>query len=893
MFQRLGNGVVRYWKLTLVFWLFLAIVANSVMWGWINKLGLFAVNVPGWNDIAEDGEFAFLPKDMPSLKAEDLFRHAFPAERLASNIVIVMQHPSSGIDDADRDFISKTLVPRLEDIQQEPDSIILKIRDFDDNQVGKLLDSADNKATLIIVELKNEFLDHRNRPTIDRIQDLITPGKVLKQDEFPTGSHLALSGPATVGRDMLIAAEEGARSTESWTMILVIALLLIIYQAPFPAFIPLVSVFVAVHISMASLVLLTWAGKNGIAPFTILKPFVGLKIYIAVVVYGAGVDYCLFLIARYKEELDRGQSIDDAVKTTLIKVGHALVASAGTVTCGIGMMTFALFGKFQQAGIGMSFSLVIMLICSLTLTPALIKLAGKYAFWPQMRGASLSRHSGWISGTNVFTRWIEQNGVHRIWEIIGDALIRRPGMIWLLCVALMLPFAIIGVVYHGDLSYGLLSELPPTNTSVIGAKAVQDHFAAGETGPLTALVLNPNLDFNGEDYPVLESLVEELGKEKETLGLADIRSAVNPLGLEVGKKLAPLQQAGVRGVAKKRYISDSELDNGKLEGRVLRVDLVLEADPFSRDSIKRLTAVETRFRELLKKSLDAYLQEKLKELQPEPEPGAKAGAPPIDDGLTPEDRENLKKEIEKAKRGIDTIPPKTEVYFLGTTASIRDLKDVTDRDTIVIDCAVLVVVFLILVALLKMVSISAYLVISVFFSYFVSLGVTIATFWAIDPAFEGIDWKVPIFLFTILIAVGEDYNIFLMARIHEDQVHHGPVEGIRTALLSTGSIISSCGIIMAGTFFSLVLAGTLRGSQQLGWALTFGVLLDTFVVRPILVPAWLILVNENRFGVRLSRLLGSQSVVAPKAIPSSVQAGIDKTSSASVQLPKSKPGSKT
>jgi RND superfamily putative drug exporter len=852
MFQRLGNGVVRYWKLTLVFWIFLAIVANSVMSGWINHLGLFKARVPAWNDIAEDGEFAFLPKYMPSLKAEDLFRRAFPSERLASNIVIVMQHPSSGIDDTDRQFITETLVPRLEAMQNEPDSIILKVRDFDDNQVGKLLDSADNKATLIIVELKNEFLDHRNRPTIDRIQELITPGKVLKSDEFPTGSHLALSGPATVGRDMLLAAEEGARSTEHWTMILVI------YRAPFLALIPLVSVFVAVHISMATLVLLTWAGKNGIEPFTLLKPFVGLKIYIAVVVYGAGVDYCLFLVARYKEELDRGHGLDEALKTTLNKVGAALMASAGTVMCGIGMMTLALFGKFQQAGIGMSFALLIMLVCSLTFTPALIKLAGKYAFWPQMRGASLSRHAGWISGTNVFSRWIEQNGVHRIWEIIGDALIRRPGGIWLLCVGLMLPFALIGVIYHGDLSYGLLSELPPTNTSVIGAKAVQDHFAAGETGPLTALVHNPELDFNGDDYQVLESLIDNLSKEEKELGLADIRSARNPLGLDVEKSLTAREKVITRGVAKKRYISNSELEDEKFKGKVLRVDLVLQDDPFSRDSIKQLTKVQKRFNELFKTSLDAYLKDKADTLENDlkPDPNAPPG-----EALNAEDRENLKKELETAKAAIDKVPKETQIYFLGTTASIHDLKVVTDRDQIVIDGAVLLVVFLILVMLLRMISISAYLVLSVFFSYFVSLGVTIVTFWAIDPAFAGIDWKVPIFLFTILIAVGEDYNIFLMARIHEDQVHHGPVEGIRTALLSTGSIISSCGIIMAGTFFSLVIAGTLRGSQQLGFALSFGVLLDTFVVRPILVPAWLILVNENRFGATLSRLLGSQAVV--------------------------------
>ena len=204
----------------------------------------------------------------------------------------------------------------------------------------------------------------------------------------------------------------------------------------------------------------------------------------------------------------------------------------------------------------------------------------------------------------------------------------------------------------------------------------------------------------------------------------------------------------------------------------------------------------------------------------------------------------------------DSLRQGTELYFIGATPSIRDLKRVTSQDQMLINVLEITSVFLILVILVRKVAIAGYLIISVFFSYLVALGVTFAVFYALDPTgFAGLDWKVPIFLFTILIAVGEDYNIYLMTRIDEESKQFGPIQGVVVALTRTGSIISTCGIIMAGTFASLM-AGFLLGMNQLGFALSFGVILDTFVVRPILVPAYLILLHSGRFGA-IGRFLGA------------------------------------
>jgi len=165
-------------------------------------------------------------------------------------------------------------------------------------------------------------------------------------------------------------------------------------------------------------------------------------------------------------------------------------------------------------------------------------------------------------------------------------------------------------------------------------------------------------------------------------------------------------------------------------------------------------------------------------------------------------------------------------------------------------------VLIILILLLRRLLISIYLLLSVLFSYYVTLGASFVLFWMLDPqGFSGINWNVAVLLFTILIAVGEDYNIFLLTRIDEEEKRHGPIRGISSALCQTGPIISTCGLIMAGTFCSLI-AGSLAELRQLGFALAFGVLLETFLIRPILVPTFLILLINGRIP-----FLGANNVI--------------------------------
>jgi RND superfamily putative drug exporter len=172
----------------------------------------------------------------------------------------------------------------------------------------------------------------------------------------------------------------------------------------------------------------------------------------------------------------------------------------------------------------------------------------------------------------------------------------------------------------------------------------------------------------------------------------------------------------------------------------------------------------------------------------------------------------------------------------GVTVNARDLAAVTESDRLRINVLVLGAIFLILLGLVRRPGLAAYLLATVLFSYLATLGATTlaAYLWHGRPLGE-VDWRVPFFLFTILVAVGEDYNILLVTRALQERKRHGADGGTRRALARTGGTITSCGVIMAGTFATLMLAG-LNTLVQIGFALAFGVLLDTFVVRPFLVP---------------------------------------------------------
>ena len=199
----------------------------------------------------------------------------------------------------------------------------------------------------------------------------------------------------------------------------------------------------------------------------------------------------MFLIDRYHEELDAGADVRTALAGAVGRIGGAVAASAATVICGIGMLAFARFGKIREAGLTIPVCLALVLAAALTFGPALIRLAGRWVFWPQRLAERPADRRDRLLGPLLLRHRLLPD----VWGKVGTVLARRPGLICLTTVALLAPFAVVAVWHYNEVNYDPLGGLPDTAPNAAGARALERHFPPGLLGPVTILLQNHGVNF--------------------------------------------------------------------------------------------------------------------------------------------------------------------------------------------------------------------------------------------------------------------------------------------------------------------------------------------------------------------------------------------------------------
>ncbi len=535
--------------------------------------------------------------------------------------------------------------------------------------------------------------------------DVVEALRSQLDEDVPDGVEAQVTGPAAVEAD-LAAVFDGADFRLLAATASVVAILLVItYRSPILWVVPLAVVGIADQ-TAAVLATQTLAALD--VPWD--ESTTGI---LSVLVFGAGTDYALLLISRYRDELRAFEDRREAMRLALRRTAEAVLASSTTVVLGVLSLTLSVVPTTRGLGIACAVGIVVAMVFALVALPATLVLFGRWVFWPRVpRVGSQALAEG-----------------HSLWRRVGTQVSRRPtafvaGTIVLLAV---LASGLLGTKLGLPTSEQFLQE----PEAISAGQRLGESFPAGSSDPTVVMTRSP----------------------------AEVRSTLQDLD----------------GVDSVRRAASGD---GWTE-----VDAVLEAGPDSQ--------------------------------------AARATVEQMRDALT---------DVE-------------DTYVGGTTAEAIDEGAAATRDRWVIFPVILALVLGALLLLLRSVVAPILLVATVLGTYVAALG---ASWWLFSGVFgfSGIDQGMPLLAFLFLVALGVDYNIFLVTRTWEEAAGHGARDGMLRALAATGGVITSAGILLAAVFAVLGVL-PLVVLAQLGVVICIGVLLDTLVVRTVLVPALALLLGDT------------------------------------------------
>ncbi|MEU6136162.1 MMPL family transporter [Nocardioides sp. NPDC047086] len=491
----------------------------------------------------------------------------------------------------------------------------------------------------------------------------------------------------------------------------VVVILLFVYRSPVLWLFPIVSVVVGLGVTMG---LVYFLAKD--AGLTVNGQSQAILSILAI---GAGTDYALLLVSRYREELRNFEDRHDAMAHALHRAAPAILASAVTVILAMLCLTFAEMNSTAGMGPVVAVGIGVTYLVMVTLLPALLVICGRWVFWPKRPayGSEDPTETG-------------------LWARVGEKVSVRPRRVWMVTTGLLL-LACLGVLRLD--ANGLASDETYTKEfdSITGLQVLVDHDMADQSNQLLVVA----------DEAAQAQVQQALD------GVDGLVPTKTPAGETASFALGPPQ------------------------GGVVAIAAVVDADVTSPQAYDIVADARSAVREV--------------------------------DG--------------------------SGALVTGTSAMMFDTLEASQRDNLVIIPIVLLVVLLVLMVLLRALVAPLILLGTVILSFGAALGISVLIFEFVF-GFAGTDPSFPLFAFVFLVALGIDYNIFLMTRVREESQVRGTREGSLVGLTSTGGVITSAGVVLAATFLVL---GSLPMVflAEIGVTVALGVMLDTMIVRSILVTA--------------------------------------------------------
>jgi RND superfamily putative drug exporter len=536
--------------------------------------------------------------------------------------------------------------------------------------------------------------------------------------------HVSGGGGFEADRSLAVEGIDGTLLAITVTLILV--LLLAIYRSPLTAAVPLVVVAAAYLVAAGLIWALVAAGATTISGQT--------TAIMIVLIFGAGTDYCLLIVARFRDELRDDVPAEEAMARAAERTGPAIL-TAGAIVAGVMLLLgLADFNATREMGPVLALGMAVTVLAGLTLLPALLAVLGRRVFWPALR-------PGAPRGVGV-------------WARAARLIERRPVMVAVVVTGVLVAGALGNLGGRENLDFTQAFRDAPD--SVEGVDEIRASFPPGRTAPVE-LVMSEHV--SGEILPELAELPEV--------------------------DSANWSAASVPAEGKEPLVTG---------------EIVLTLDPFSQEAADFIPRLRAEVDRLMAAAL---------EVRGEP-PGS----------------------------GVAVVG--------GLAAETHDTAQAVSRDTWLVVPLALLLILLVLAVLLRAIVAPLYLVATAVLSFLFALGVGSLVFTHLMDQ-PGSDPSLTIFAFIFLVGFGVDYNVFLMGRIQEER--RGGLEtrpAVLTGLARTGGVITSAGLILAGTF-SALMALTFEALFQFGFVIAVGLLVDTLFVRALLVPSIAYLLDERNW----------------------------------------------
>ena len=599
----------------------------------------------------------------------------------------------------------------------------------------------------------------------------------------PAGMQVHLAGQLAINADQQSQSGGTGNQVQGAAFVFILILLFLIFRSVLAPFITVIPALLSVTIAGP---IVGELGNHG------LKVSSLSQLLLIVLVLGAGTDYGLFLVFRVRENMRNGQANHDAVVNALTKVGESITFSALTVIAALLSLLAATFQIYSQLGIPLAIGIGVMLLAGLTLLPALLAIFGRAAFWP-------SKPKAGASSTGL-------------WGKVASRVVKRPAAALLagLVVFGALSLAVIGYQSAG---FGGTISAPAGTDSAAGTDLMNKYFPATAANPTNLIYKLPAPAW--DDAAAIATATTQLQKEPV---FTAVTGPLNPVG---GTGFTPAEYTQLHAL----------LGSGPLPST---------PPPLPAAAAQAgITATQWTQAYQLYRATSQFVSADGKTIQFQT--SLAAGDPSTTAAL------NAVPAVRTAAESVVPTLHATDSGVTGEAPALYDISSISNSDLAHVIPIAIIVIGVLLALVMRSLVAPLYLIASVAISYFAALGLAVIIFIWIGNA-GGITFILPFLLFIFLLALGEDYNILVMTRIREE-AHRLPLrEAVSRAVSVTGTTVTSAGLVLAGTFavFAVVGGRSSGGSQivDVGVGLAIGVIMDTFVVRTVLVPCTVVLLGR-------------------------------------------------